>query len=511
MRRFFLVCLLGLTAACEVEEPIRVPPPVETEIIIDELPPSPPPPPPPVLNCQRDVEVSPFSTDGRMVTFDNFALNGLVPRRVRVLLPEGYSEDAVGYPVLYAHDGQNLFDDSEAAFGVEWRVDENLDFITAEGRVRAHIVVAIDNTGERISEYTPDADPEFGGGQGDLYLDGIVNQLKPQIDSAFNTACGISDTAMMGSSLGGLITLRALERHGDVFGRGAALSPSLWWNDQSLTARIEAQGFGFQPLRIWVDGGSAEGEALDDGLSSTLANNRRFTRALNFPFGRVVGLSEIPGAGHNEAAWAARVGAVMRFVLGDEDFRSAPDFMIVRAWNPKVASDAGAKLSVEVVNDFLSMSFPIASDVDVPFTVDLGAFALDGDALTASGSGAALVSATWEDASTARALQQFGRDDEVAVGFSVRVPAGTEAVYVFGSTAALGAFDEGAGLELTRADDGSFVGVSFAAPGERVAYKYTRGSWSSVEKFADGSERPDRELNLTSPHLTQDEVAAWAE
>lgn len=109
---------------------------------------------------------------------------GLAPRRVRVYLPADYdSAPGRDYPVLYLHDGQNLFDD-DAPFG-EWQVDETLDALVARGDLEGVLAVGIDNTPERVAEYTPDVDPQYGGGRGDAYLRALVERLKPWVDFHF--------------------------------------------------------------------------------------------------------------------------------------------------------------------------------------------------------------------------------------------------------------------------------------------------------------------------------------
>jgi hypothetical protein len=126
-------------------------------------------------------------------------------RRIWVYLPPDYEETEDHYPVIYMHDGQNLFDASTSFVG-EWEVDETLNDLFDEG-YKVPIVVGIDNGGtERINEYTPWVNPGYGGGQGNLYLEFIVETLKPHIDQYYRTLPGRDHTAIWGSSLGGLIS-----------------------------------------------------------------------------------------------------------------------------------------------------------------------------------------------------------------------------------------------------------------------------------------------------------------
>ncbi|MEO1273062.1 MAG: alpha/beta hydrolase-fold protein, partial [Myxococcota bacterium] len=196
------------------------------------------------------------------------------PGRVVVYLPESYDSDGPErYPVLYMHDGQNLFHDREAAFGVSWGVDDTLDALTRAGTIRPWIVVALDNTPARLDAYTPDADPDYGGGQSAVYMDLLVERIKPFIESRYRVLCGASHTALAGSSLGGLVSLDAMVRYPGLFGRVGALSPSLWWNGRSLLTRLAAFT-GPLPQRVWLDAGTEEGSPTPTGAHTVSVNAR---------------------------------------------------------------------------------------------------------------------------------------------------------------------------------------------------------------------------------------------
>jgi predicted alpha/beta superfamily hydrolase len=161
-------------------------------------------------------------------------------RRVWIYLPPDYATSDKTYPVLYMHDGQNVFDDSTSYAG-EWGVDEALDSLHAAGDWGA-IVVAVDN-GERrrLHEYSPWRSPLIRqGGEGDAYVDFLAQTLKPWIDRRFRTRPGREDTGVLGSSMGGLISLYAALKHPDVFGRAGVFSPSLWFSDSVFVAARNA-------------------------------------------------------------------------------------------------------------------------------------------------------------------------------------------------------------------------------------------------------------------------------
>lgn len=148
-------------------------------------------------------------------------------RRVWIYLPPGYSPGSSRYPVLYMHDGQNVFDNATSFVG-EWGVDETLDSLNALGD-KDVIVVAVDHgESKRFDEYSPWKNAKYGGGEGDRYVDFLVKTLKPYIDSHYRTLPDRLNTGIAGSSMGGLISLYAILRYPDVFGRAGIFSPAFW-------------------------------------------------------------------------------------------------------------------------------------------------------------------------------------------------------------------------------------------------------------------------------------------
>lgn len=152
-------------------------------------------------------------------------------RVIRVYLPPSYSTSTRTYPVIYMHDGQNLFDDATSYSG-EWGIDETLNKIAAETDLE-WIVVGIDNGGEkRMNELSPWANEEYGAAEGDAYMNFIVRQVKPMIDDTYRTQPDRENTAIIGSSMGGLISHYAILAHSDVFSRAGIFSPSYWFSDE---------------------------------------------------------------------------------------------------------------------------------------------------------------------------------------------------------------------------------------------------------------------------------------
>jgi predicted alpha/beta superfamily hydrolase len=234
-------------------------------------------------------------------------------RDIEVYLPEAYINDpARRFPVFYLHDGQNLFDGRTSYIPDHtWQAHTTADRLTRAGRIEPIILVGINNTGlRRMAEYTPTRDPRLGGGDGDLYGRLLVEELKPCIDREFRTLPDAANTALGGSSLGGLISLYLGFTYPGVFSRLAVLSPSIWWNDRAILRTISA-GHTRPHLRIWLDMGTAEGlrHLRDTDLLHRRLIQNGWRDAVDLCYLRV------PGGQHNEDAWAARFHQVLRFLF----------------------------------------------------------------------------------------------------------------------------------------------------------------------------------------------------
>jgi predicted alpha/beta superfamily hydrolase len=232
-------------------------------------------------------------------------------RTVIVYLPPGYTrETANRYPVLYLHDGQNVFDQA-TSFGDEWRVDETAQQLIVAGRIEPIIVVGVYNAGEhRVDEYTPTARLDGRGGHADVYGRMLVEELKPFIDATYRTLPGIANTAMGGSSLGGLLTLHVGLRYPTTFGKLAVLSPSVWWDDRVILREVDALPRKL-PQRIWLDAGTRE-------ATDVIPDARRLRDALvakGWAIAEDLMYFEARGGEHNERSWAKRVGPVLKFLF----------------------------------------------------------------------------------------------------------------------------------------------------------------------------------------------------
>ncbi len=259
-------------------------------------------------------------------------------RDICIWLPPCYgAEPERRFPVLYLHDGQNLFDPRTSYVpGRTWCAHATADRLTREQLIEPLILVGIANAGQRrMDEYTPSRDWRHGGGKGPLYARLLVDELKPLIDSAFRTLTGPENTGLAGSSLGGLISLAIGLDYPQVFGRLGVLSPSVWWNRRDILTRISPEGskrprvlppfrrFIASPRpvsvfpeerprpRIWLDMGVNEGlrHLRDCDLLHQRLLNRGWQDDVDLRYLRV------PGAVHDEEAWARRFDRVLQWLF----------------------------------------------------------------------------------------------------------------------------------------------------------------------------------------------------
>lgn len=233
-------------------------------------------------------------------------------RRIWIYYPPDYGTSGKNYPVLYMHDGQNLFDQL-TSFAGEWEVDETLNELFDEGYT-VPIVVGIDNGGShRIDEYTPWINTEYGGGEGEKYMQFVVETLKPYIDQNFRTLPGRETTGIMGSSLGGLISHFGALKYPEIFGKAGIFSPSYWFSDSvwSFTASTQTGDW----LRVYQMCGTAEG-------SNTDVNMLRMSDSLisiGLPSSNIQN-KMVPGGQHNEALWRENFREAFLFLFGGSSF-----------------------------------------------------------------------------------------------------------------------------------------------------------------------------------------------
>ncbi|SEO46436.1 Predicted hydrolase of the alpha/beta superfamily [Halogranum amylolyticum] len=235
-------------------------------------------------------------------------------RRLLAYLPPSYADSEESYPVVYMHDGQNLFDEGESYSG-EWRVDETMQRLSEEGTEA--IVVGVPNAGDaRGDEYTPFPHPEHGGGGADAYLEFLFETVKPLVDETFRTRPGRDHTGLAGSSLGGVVSLYGFFEYPDHVGFAGVLSPAFWWPGEPLFEYVAAQSR--TDGRLYVDVGGREAPDDPELNEAYLRDAERMVgrlRTQGFEDERLRFVVD-EEARHRESAWAERFPGAIRFLLG---------------------------------------------------------------------------------------------------------------------------------------------------------------------------------------------------
>ena len=234
-------------------------------------------------------------------------------RDLIVYLPPGYdAQPGRQFPILYLHDGQNLFDGATSYVpGMDWHVGQTADQCIQQGSVEPLIIVGVYNIGkQRLAEYTPTRAPKLGGGRANRYAKFLLEEVQTMVKERYRVREGLESTGIGGSSLGGLVSLYLGLRQSKIFGRIAALSPSVWWNERVIL-RFAAEAPAQPMPRIWLDVGTREG-------AKTVQDVERFRDVLikkGWHLGRDLHYERVEGAEHNEAAWAQRVGPFLQFLF----------------------------------------------------------------------------------------------------------------------------------------------------------------------------------------------------
>ena len=245
---------------------------------------------------------------GEVRYHEDFSSNLLKHRRtIIVWLPPGYdNEPAKRYPVLYAHDGQNLFDPATAFAGVDWRLDETATRLIKRGRIAPIIIVGLYNTPARLEEY---ADTPVGRN----FMKLLVEEVKPFIDQTYRTRPQRDNTAVMGSSMGGLVSLYMHWHYPNVFSKAACLSVSLFWKKCHVLKMIEQSRESPQDIKIYFDHGGVgkEGEHAED-----FRRLRRILLQKGYREGVDFKYHFDKKGDHSERSWARRVRRPLLFLFG---------------------------------------------------------------------------------------------------------------------------------------------------------------------------------------------------
>lgn len=274
--------------------------------------------------------------NGRFVEIAAVSSVNITPPHVVVWLPPGYDASKARYPVVYMHDGQNVFFPERSGFNKVWAADKSALRLIASHRVKPFIIVAVDHPGaERYRQYFPqaidDAAPPAlravfeneGSVYGDRYLKFLVTELKPRIDHDYRTLSDMRHTAVVGSSMGGLISCYAFVEYPKVFGRAGCVSthwlltmpdklpvganPVVMWEDY-LTRKLGRPA----GRRLWMDHGTETLDAYYDPWQRRI--DARLGQ-LGWRQGRDFESRVYPGAAHEENAWAARLDDIFAWLL----------------------------------------------------------------------------------------------------------------------------------------------------------------------------------------------------
>lgn len=260
-----------------------------------------------MLNEKLEIEII---QDFYSKTLDN-------KRKLRIYLPPSYAEQITKYyPVLYVHDGQNVFHGEESYSGESWDLHKTTDYMIKEDLIEEIIIVAIDNMKEeRLREYAHQ-DGFYKGdrvkARGFQYEKFLIRELMPFIEQSYRIKKGPENTAMMGSSMGGLVTFNIGLRRRDLFSKLAVMSPSFWWGKTSPLRKINSYQYSKLDSKIWIDTGEAEGRFMS--FNEKLIS--RF-KELKSNYNLDLIYYQVPGAIHSETAWAARVYCPLLYFYGD--------------------------------------------------------------------------------------------------------------------------------------------------------------------------------------------------
>ena len=271
-----------------------------------------------------------FMESGTVKVIENFPMKKLKRlRSLRIYLPPDYERNNSHYPVIYMHDGQNLFDVETSAYGHVWEIKKTLDSLYFEGKTKGIIVVGIDSdprlrfleyspwNNENIQEIVPNTELiNLSGGGGFSYLDFIIDELKPYIDKNFRTLRHREDTAMVGSSMGGFISLAAGVKYQHVFSKIAALSSASFFAEKELKLLIESIGKKL-PMRIYMDVGTREtiNPEFSEFSKIYLKSNEEIYSAFKSSGFDYIKFKVIHGAIHNETEWAKRFPEVIQWLF----------------------------------------------------------------------------------------------------------------------------------------------------------------------------------------------------
>jgi predicted alpha/beta superfamily hydrolase len=227
-------------------------------------------------------------------------------RDLIVWLPPDYEKNKNRrYPVIYMHDGQNLFDPGTSSFGVDWQMDETCDSLIRNGVIGPVIVAGICNSAKRMTEYTP-------GKNGDAYMNFIIKIVKPLVDATYRTLPDRRNTYVGGSSAGGTISFMLAWNHSEIFSKAFCLSPAFKIQNIDVITDVTRYNGKKKKVRFYIDNG---GKGLEERLQPGVDEMVKSLETKGYRRGKDLFLISAPEAEHNEAAWAKRMPVALKMML----------------------------------------------------------------------------------------------------------------------------------------------------------------------------------------------------
>ncbi|WP_276497726.1 alpha/beta hydrolase-fold protein [Pontibacter litorisediminis] len=244
---------------------------------------------------------------GELARHEKVGRNGTIPARDLVVwLPPNYAQDKKKrYPVLYMHDGQNLFDPKTSSFGVDWRVDETADSLIRAGAIEPIIIVGINNTEARMQEYVP-------GKKGSAYMEYVVNTVKPFIDSTYRTRPGPRHTATGGSSTGGTVAFMLAWEYPEVFSKAICMSPAFKIQDIDYVDDVLGYKGKKKPVYFYIDNGGVE---LEQQLQPGIDDMLQALQQKGYREGKEYTWVKDEQAKHFESAWGKRMPQALKLLF----------------------------------------------------------------------------------------------------------------------------------------------------------------------------------------------------
>jgi predicted alpha/beta superfamily hydrolase len=265
-------------------------------------------------DCELNLEIEnfrltpfharPLTTSGRIEYFHEIYFGPLDNlRSIAVYLPPGYDSSRKSYPVLYALDGQNLFDDATATFGREWNLDETAEWMIKKGEIPPMIIVGIYSTEKRPEELL--MNPDYAGF--------IANGVKPFIEKRFRAKKDRLSNGVLGSSYGGIFAFYTAWKYANYFSKFAAMSTAYWWGDLAVEKMVASSRPNDSPIRLWMDMGTNEGGKFENSVELM----KRTYSIIHSNFPGELQAHIIDGGTHNEKAWSERAPRVLKFLFSN--------------------------------------------------------------------------------------------------------------------------------------------------------------------------------------------------